>query len=514
LRTTISQHKAEILAFVQTVKSTDLAPSSQAILPTPDVDYVPLSLPQQRLWLLDQIEGPNATYNMAQNLQLTGQLQITALQQALQEIVHRHGSLRTTIVSVEGIPRQVVLPKLTVALPVVDLQALPTDAQNAEVQRLAQAERKQPFNLASGPLIRATLLKLGEHSHVLLLTIHHIVSDGWSMGLLKQELSLLYTAFASGQPSPLPELPIQYTDFALWQRQWLQGPVLADQIAYWQTQLAGAPPLLALPTDYPRPPAQTSRGSTEPIYLSPELTSRLKALSQACGCTLFMTLLAAFSTLLYRYSGQDDILIGSPIANRRQPEVEPLIGLFLNTLVLRTKLQGNPTFRELLQQVRQVTLAAYAHQDVPFEQLLETLRPPRDASYSPWFQVMLILNNTPSESLILPELTVTPLTTQGETAKFDLTLALREQDQGVRGGFEYSTDLFEAATIGRMVEHFQTLLAGIVSSPDEPVAALPLMPAAKAGLIDEAKTLARLLADLEDLSEAEVEQLLCRESQP
>jgi amino acid adenylation domain-containing protein len=493
--------------------------NTSPIEPVDQSQPLPLSLPQQRLWLLDQLEGPNASYNMPLSLQLTGQLQLPALEQALQEVVRRHGSLRTTFVLVQGIPRQIVLPDLALALPVVDLQTLSVDEQETEVQRLAQQERQRPFDLAQGPLIRATLLKLGELSHVLLLTIHHIVSDGWSTNIFKRELTLLYLAFASGQPSPLPKLPIQYADFAVWQRQWLQGKVLEDQIAYWQNQLANAPPLLDLPTDRPRPPVQTSRGSTEPLHLSLELTQKLRSLGRACGCTLFMTLQAAFSTLLYRYSGQEDILIGSPIANRCQPEVEPLIGLFLNTLVLRTNLQGNPTFRELLHQVRQITLDAYAHQDVPFEQLLETLRPPRNSGYSPWFQVMLILNNISNETLALRDLTVTPLPGRIETAKFDLTLGLRETSQGLQGSLEYRVDLFEPITIRRMIEHFQNLLEGVVSEPDQHVAALPLLSETKSPVItniaepmNEAEILAMLLSEVEGLSEAEIQQLLSNES--
>jgi Non-ribosomal peptide synthetase modules and related proteins len=329
---------------------------------------------------------------------------------------------------------QVIGSALGVALPVVELQGLSAGAQEAELKRLAAEEAGRPFDLARGPLLRVCLLRLGEEAHGVLLTLHHIVSDGWSMGVFIRELSALYQAFSTGVPSPLAELPIQYVDFAQWQRQWLSGEVLEGQLKYWREQLAGAPALLELPTDRPRPAVQSFRGASEPLALDAELTHALKALSQRAGVTLFMTLLGAFMALLARYSGQEDIVVGSPIANRNRSETEALIGFFVNTLVLRVDLSGNPPFEELLGRVRQVALAAYAHQEVPFERVVEALRPQRSLSHSPLFQVMFVLQNVPFEALELPGLSLSPLALESVTAKFDLTLVMSETEQGLRGG--------------------------------------------------------------------------------
>jgi hypothetical protein len=358
---------------------------------------------------------------------------------------------------------------------VVDLRSLPEATHQAEVERLATSEAQQPFDLAMGPLLRATLLHLGEAEHVLLLTMHHIVSDGWSMGVLIRELAALYEAFSSGSPSPLPQLPIQYADFAHWQRQWLQGEVLAAQLSYWQQQLTGAPALLELPTDRPRPAVWTFGGATQFLALPEPLSQKLKILSQRSGVTLFMTLLAAFQTLLYRYTGQEDICIGSPIANRNRSETEGLIGFFVNTLVLRTDMSENPSFQELLGRVREVTLGAYAHQDLPFEQLVEALQPERSLSHQPLFQVMFVLENTPISGLELPDLTISSLNIDSSTAKFDLTLSMEDTEQGLVGSLEYNTDLFDATTISRMLGHFQTLLEGIVVNPEQRLSDLPLL---------------------------------------
>jgi amino acid adenylation domain-containing protein len=356
----------------------------------------------------------------------------------------------------------------------VDLRNLPEPEREAEAQQLATEEARRPFDLAQGPLLRAILLRLDKEEHVLLLTMHHIVSDGWSMGILFRELSALYGAFSVGKPSPLPELPIQYADFAVWQRQWLQGEVLEAQLAYWRKQLDGAPSMLELPTDRPRPAVQTSRGARQSLALSRDLTEALKVLSRQEGVTLFMTLLAAFKTLLYRYAGRDDIIVVSPIANRNRVEIEGLIGFFVNTLVLHTDLSGNPSFRELLGRVREVALGAYAHQDLPFEKLVEELQPERDLSHTPLFQVWFVLQNTPRQALKLPGLTVNPLKALTETAKFDLTLSMVDTEQGLIGALGYNTDLFDAATIERMAGHFQTLLEGIVTDPEQRLSDLPL----------------------------------------
>jgi amino acid adenylation domain-containing protein/non-ribosomal peptide synthase protein (TIGR01720 family) len=445
------------------------------LLPVERCGEMVLSFAQARLWFLEQLEPGSSAYNIPAAVRLTGSLDVAVLEQSLNEIVGRHEVLRTTFGMVSGEPRQVIAPVLALTLRWVDLRDLPEAQQKIQVERLATEEAQQPFDLAKGPLLRATLLQLGEAEHVLLLTMHHIVSDGWSMGVLIRELAALYEAFSTGKPSPLPELPIQYADFAHWQRQWLQGEVLAAQLSYWQQQLTGAPALLELPTDRPRPGVQTFRGATQFLALPEPLSQKLKTLSQRSGVTLFMTLLAAFQTLLYRYTGQEDICIGSPIANRNRSETEELIGFFVNTLVLRTDMSENPSFQELLARVREVTLGAYAHQDLPFEQLVEALQPERNLSHQPLFQVMFALQNAPMPALELPSLTLSSLEIESGTAKFDLTLSMEDTEQGLVGSLEYNTDLFDAASISRMLGHFQTLLEGIVDNPDLHLSDLPLL---------------------------------------
>jgi non-ribosomal peptide synthetase component F/acyl carrier protein len=436
---------------------------------------LPLSFGQSRLWFLNQLEGKSATYNTGAFLRLTGLLQVKALEQALTEIVQRHEVLRTTFSVVDGQPVQVITPTLTIKLPVVDLRSSSEPEREAEVLRLVGEQAKRPFDLAKSPLLRTQLLRLRDTEYVLVLTIHHIVSDAWSIGVLIRELAVLYEAFRAGKPSPLPELSIQYADFAYWERQWLQGEVLDANRRYWKQQLAGAPPVLELPTDRPRPAVQTFRGSTQFFELSPNLAEKLKRLSQQQGVTLFMTLLAAFQTLLYRYTNQEDICIGSPIANRNRREIEPLIGFFVNTLVLRTDLSSNPSFQELLGRVRQVALDAYAHQELPFEMLVEQLQPERSLSYTPLFQVMFSLENAPMEPLALSSLTLDPWEIDAGIAKFDLSVSIEETERGLKGSLEYSTDLFDAATIARTIEHFQTLLEGIVAAPERRISELPLL---------------------------------------
>jgi len=435
-----------------------------------------LSFAQQRLWFLSQLEPDSPLYNMSAAVRLKGSLNIAALAQSFNEIVRRHEVLRTTFVTVNGQPVQVIAPTLTLVLPVVKLQELPELECEAAVLRLTTEEAQRPFNLDQSPLLRTTLLQLGEAEHVLLFTMHHIVSDGWSIEVLVREVVTLYEAFCSGKPSPLSKLPIQYGDFAVWQRQWLQGEVLETQLAYWRQQL-NSHPVLQLPTNRPRSAVQTFRGASTSFSLSTELTEALKALSQKEDATLFMTLLAAFKTWLHRYTGQEDILVGSPIANRNWAEVEGLIGFFVNTLVLRTNLSGNPSFRELLGQVREVALGAYAHQDMPFEYLVEKLQLERNLSQNPLFQVMFVLQNASIEEFKLPGLSLSFLKPENRTAKFDLSLWMQETDSGVTGEFEYNTDLFDAGTIDRMVEHFRILLEGIVVSPGKRIEDLPLLSA-------------------------------------
>ena len=436
------------------------------------------SYAQERLWFLDQLEPDNPAYNISTAFRLSGLLDVAVLEQSLNEIVRRHEVLCTTFATfatVDGRPVQVIAPDLNLTLPVEDLRKIPETKREAEAQRLLSEEAQRPFDLARGPLLRTTLLRLDEEEHVLLLTMHHIICDDWSVGVLNRELAVLYEAFSAGKPSPFPELPIQYADFAHWQWQWLQGEVLEDQLAYWKQQLGGSLPVLELPTDRPRPAVQTFQGAIQSFVLPVTLTESLEGLSRQEGATLFMTLLTALKVLLYRYTGQEDIVVGSPVVNRNQVETEGLIGFFVNTLVLRSDLSGNPAFRELLGRVRKVTLEAHAHQDLPFEKLVEQLQPERDLSRNPLFQVMFVLQNAPMEALTLPGLVVNPLKFDRRTAQFDLTLSMEKTGQGLRGVLEYNTDLFDAATVTRVAGHFQTLLEGIVANPEQRLSDLPLL---------------------------------------
>jgi amino acid adenylation domain-containing protein len=436
----------------------------------------PASFAQRRLWFLQQFDPGSSLYNILVPIRVNTPLNVEVLRQSLQEIVRRHEALRTTFTSVDGEPMQVVSPAQTIDLNVVELRALPAAEREAEAHRLSMLEAQRPFSLAHGPLLRATLLTLASADHVLLLTMHHIVSDGWSMGVLYRELSSLYAAYSAGRPSPLPDLPVQYADFAHWQSELLQGTALEEQLSYWKRQLGGAPELLGLLTDRPRPAVQTYYGGVHGITLEPHLYDAVRALSRREGVTMFMTLLAAFQTLLHRYSGEDDIVVGSPIANRTRVELEGLIGLFINTLVLRTDLSGDPTFRQLLARVREVTLGAYAHQDMPFEKLVEELQPARDLSHNPLFQVMFLMQSADGPSAQQPAGTEpTGMEILTGTAKFDLTISVSEMNRTAVVAFEYNTDLFEKATIERLTEHFQRLLQSIVRDPDLRLSELSLL---------------------------------------
>ncbi|MGC1376637.1 MAG: amino acid adenylation domain-containing protein [Anaerolineales bacterium] len=446
---------------IQTLRLEKVLP----LRPVPRTGPLPLSFAQQRLWFIDQFEPGSSFYNIPGALRLVGELDETALRRTLNEIVRRHESLRTRFVAVDGAPAQVIADRLELALPVVDLTHLVVAEREARAMQLAQDEAQTPFDLAAGPLVRAGLIRLDVTEHIVLFTMHHIVSDGWSIGVLVGEVAAIYAAFVQNQPVPLPELPIQYADFAHWQREWLNGEVLQRQIDYWTTQLNGSPTLLTLPTDRPRPAVETHHGATLPFEISAGTTAGLKALNKQTQTTLFMALAAAFDILLARYSGQDDICIGAPIANRNRAEIEALIGFFVNTLALRVQVDGTASFEELLQRVRAVTLDAYAHQDVPFEQLVGVLKPERHTSHSPLFQVMLALQNAPMGRLELPGLTLQPVTAENATAKFDLTLNITEADGQLFAAFEYNTDLFDRTTIERMIGHFTRLLDAIVANP-------------------------------------------------
>ncbi len=455
------------------------APPLQAIAPDKRDEPIPLSFSQQRLWFLHQLAPNGAAYHIPGAVRLQGQLHVAALERSFQEIVRRHEALRTNFIVRDGHPVQIVRGDSAWHLTIVDLQHLPAVERDRETQRLAISQAVQPFDLTEDRLVRITLLVLSETEHILLFCMHHIVSDGWSMGAFVRELAALYTAFYHDRPSPLSELSIQYADFAVWQRQWLQGEVLQAQLNYWQKQLADAPALLELPSDRPRPAVQSWRGATQSFSIPLELTEALNLLSRRESVTPFMALLAAFDVLLYRYTGQVDILVSSPIANRNRSEIEDLIGFFVNTIVLRADLSGNPSFRELLGRVRENCLGAYAHQDLPFELLVEGLHLERDLSYTPLFQVMFVLQNAPMSDIELPGLTLSALAGETQTAKFDLTLTIEESEEGYVGLWEYNTDLFDAATIARMAGHYQILLESIVAKPEQPICELPIMSAAE-----------------------------------
>ncbi|REG14281.1 non-ribosomal peptide synthase protein (TIGR01720 family)/amino acid adenylation domain-containing protein/natural product biosynthesis luciferase-like monooxygenase protein, partial [Archangium gephyra] len=449
-------------------------PSAPSPHLTPRGDTLPVSFAQRRMWILDQLHPLHADYNVFFALRMEGALQVDVLRRSLSEVVRRHEALRTVFRSgLEGLV-QIILPESTLSLGEVDLSTLPDSAREAEVLQRAEQEAQRPFDLATGPLFRGELLRLSSSEHVLLLNMHHIVSDGWSIGVLVREVAALYEAFAQGRPSPLPELPVQYADYASWQRQWLQGEVLDTQLHWWRQQLAGAPHALELPTDKPRPSVQSFRGARVPLKLSKDLSERLVQLCQREGVTPFMALLASFQLLLSRYSNQDDISVGSPIAGRRHAEHEGLIGFFVNTLVLRARFAGAISFRELLHQVRETTLGAFAHQDVPFEKLVEELQPQRDLSRSPLFQVIFALQNAPMPEMALPGLSLRPLEVENRVTKCDASIILSSSPEGFDGVFEYATDLFEHATAARMMGHFQVLLEAALSRPEAPLSELTL----------------------------------------
>ncbi len=435
---------------------------------------LPASFSQERLWFIDQLEPGSAVYNMPTALRVTGPLDVRALALALAGIERRHEALRTVFTAVEGEPRQVVLPPGSFRLWEVDLTGLDPDARERRVSALAAEEARRPFDLARGPLWRATLLRLGPEEHAVLITLHHVVSDGWSTGVLIGELTALYGA------GLLPEPPVQYADFAVWQRWWLQGETLQGELDWWRGQLAGAPASLDLPTDRPRPAVQSHRGALAGFALPRQLSERLLALSRAEGATLFMTALAAFQALLARWSGKLDVSVGTPVAGRNRVELEPLIGFFVNTLVLRTDLGGDPAFRELLARVRQSALGAQAHQDLPFDKLVAELEPERSLSHALLFQVMLVLQNAPAGELEVRGLRLSPVEAPRETARFDLTLTLEERPGGIAGDWTYSTDLFDAATIARLGGHFERLLEAAAESPASRLSELPFLTAAEA----------------------------------
>ncbi|MEW6737713.1 MAG: condensation domain-containing protein, partial [Acidobacteriota bacterium] len=439
------------------------------------VGQLPLSFAQQRLWFLDQLMPASFFYNVSSAVYLKGYLNVTALKQSINEVVRRHEVLRTSFVSVGGEPVQVISTSLNLPLVVVDLQMLSVPERESCARQLAIEEGRRPFSLSNCPLLRISLLKLTEQEYLLLLTMHQIVADLWSFGIFIKEMMVLYEAFIKDQPATLPDLPIQYVDFAYWQRQWLQGEVLETHLCYWRQQLGNNLPILNLPIDHPRPLLPAFLGSRKSFILSKELSQELKRLGHQEGATLFMVLLTAFKVLLCWYTGQKDIVVGSPIANRSQSESEGLIGFFTNLLVLRSDLSGNPTFQQLLKQVRKVALGAYAHQDLPFERLVEELQPKRDLSHAPLFQVAFVLQNTPIPTPVLPDLKISSFDFDIGSARLDLTLFMADREQGLTGTINYRTDLFEEATISRIVDHFQAILSAVVTHPQEHIARLTFL---------------------------------------
>ena len=436
--------------------------------------HYPLSFAQQRLWFLEQLE-PDGPYKVPAAFRFRGPLNVTALEQSVNEIISRHEVLRTTFAEIEGRPVQIVAPQLTLSIPVEDLSQLPEIKRAERVKQTAARLREQPFDLARGPLVGAALVRLAEEEHHFWFLMHHIVSDGWSIGVILNELCTCYEAFAAGRRPELPKLPIQYADFAVWQREWLQGETLGRQMKYWKEQLGKNAPTLELPTDRPRPPVQSYRGASLTHLIDLELTGRLKALARRENVTPYMFLLAVFNTLLLRYTRQDDIVVGTPVANRNRTELEPLVGFFVNTLVLRTDLSGDPTFRELLGRVREVTLGAFAHQDVPFEMLVQELQPERDTSRTPLFQVMFSLQNAPLPPLRMSNIEISLLDDETEVSPFDLSFDVTERADGLVCILEYNTDLFDAATVSRMLNHFAVLLDAAVTDPSASLSGLPLL---------------------------------------
>jgi len=474
LKAALSRHKPEVLRLLRSDVGAGLPMPITRVDPgsTP-----PVSFQQQRLWFLEQMAPHSAVYNIAGALRLSGRLDREALERSLKEILRRHEVLRTGFENVDGVPRPVIGSAAHWRMDGDDLEKVPAPDREQAILQRARAEAERPFDLTRGPLLRASLLVLGPAEHVLLLAMHHIASDGWSLGVFVRELAQLYTAFCAGQPSPLEELPIQYQDYACWQRHWAESSAIDSHLAYWKDQLSGTLPLIEIPSVRPRPSIQTFNGRRCSYRIPESLTSTLKVLSRQENCTLFMTLLAAFQVLLFRYTAQEDVIVGTASANRSRPELNDLIGFFVNNLVLRADLSGDPTFRELLGRVRDMALKAYTHQDAPFDQLVEALRPDRNLATSPLFQVMFILQNFPMKPLQLPGLTLSPIEIDAGTARFDLSVEICERDGALQPYFEYNTDLFDEESILGLQRHFTTLLERAAAAPDTPISRMPMLSA-------------------------------------
>jgi amino acid adenylation domain-containing protein len=488
---------ADLAARVEAALRTGAGLAAPPLVAVPREGASPLSFAQQRLWFLEQLEPGSPLYNLSVALRAEGPLDAAVLCLCLREIIRRHEALRTVFAASQGVPMQVVQPAGPFRLPVVDLSGLAESRREKTALSLAGNEAAHPFDLGRGPLLRGLLLRLAAEHHITALTLHHIASDGWSMGVLLREVTALYKAFIASRPSPLPDLPVQYADFAVWQQSWLHGEILDSEISFWRRQLAGLPSLLELPADRPRLAVQSFRGASRPVRLPADLTRQIAALCRREGATPFMVLLAGFQALLARYSGQQDLAVGTPVAGRKWVEIEGLVGFFVNTLVLRGDLSGAPSFRELLGRVRETALSAYVHQDVPFEKLVEELAPERSLAHAPLFQVMLALQNAPAGSLEIGDLRLRPLHAQATASRFDLTLSLEPQGDGLAGMVEHSTDLFDATTIERLSGCFERLLAAAVALPERRAAELPLISAAE---------LHQVLTEWNDTERAEIEE--------
>ena len=450
-------------------------PETQTIPPRQCRTPVPLSYAQQRLWFLAQLEPESSFYNMPIAVRLSGRLNLEALERSLAEVIRRHESLRTSFSTLDEQPVQLIAPQVTLSLPLIDLSHLSHAEQATQLEQEATAEAGRGFDLREAPLLRVRMLRLAQDEHVLLLTMHHIITDAWSLEVLLREIAALYEAYERGEESPLEELEVQYGDYAVWQRERLKGEELERELRYWREQLRGAPAVLELPTDRVRPPVQTYRGGRQSVRVTSEVVSRLREVGQSEGATLYMVLLGAFSVLLWRYSGAEDVVVGTPVANRTRGEVEGLIGFFVNTLVMRVEVRGEESYRELVRRVREVSVGGYGHQEVPFEKVVEELTPERSLSHTPLFQVMFILQNAPMSSLKPGGITLSVLPSENYSAKFDLLLNLTETAQGLVGTFEYSTDLFDSTTIKRMSQHLEQLLESISAEATQSVSELSLL---------------------------------------
>ncbi|HEX2093844.1 MAG TPA: amino acid adenylation domain-containing protein, partial [Longimicrobiaceae bacterium] len=480
---------AGLAARVGTLMREGTEMQAPPIVPVVRDEEIPLSFAQQRLWFIDQLQPGSPAYNLAYALRVSGALDPRVLEQALTALVRRHETLRTVFAVVDGAPVQVIrdADAAPVSVPVTDLRGLPVEFRQVEVERLAEEEALAPFDLAAGPLLRTRAVRLGDAEWGLLLTLHHIVSDGWSQDLLVDEVSELYGAFSEGREPSLPELPVQYADFAAWQRAWLSGETLERQLGYWRERLTGASPVLELPTDRPRAQVHDTHGASVPLVVAPAVARGVRALARREGATLFMTLLAAWQALLARYSGHDDVLVGSPIAGRTRLETEGLIGFFVNTLMLRAELGDDPSFRALLGRARETTLGAFQHQEIPFERLVEELAPERSLSHAPFVQVILSLSEAGRRPPRLGGAELEPLAAgAGQTARFDLSLGVAQEEEGLGGSLVYRTALFDATTAERMVGHFAALLAAVAADPERRIGEVELLsPGERAQVLEE-----------------------------